>query len=294
VLLLITGSSDGTSNLIVERLKGQVFRYNFDLYKEYDLKLEPDYWEIKNPSGLKISSETVSNMLWWKAFNYFIQDENEYITQEVKYIFREIYAWGTRHNKVKGNPPDFHNKLGKINILGIAKKHFKIPKSTVSQNLYGADTYPKEVVVKSLASGLVTTNLALFTTAVEKDRLDPQFPWFIQTKIDATKDITVFVCGEKHYAFHRKRDQLKGVDWRHEQNFGDLDEWKPENLSTDEADRLNSLKKDLKIDWGRLDFMRDLSGDLIFLEFNANGQWVFLDYRMQYGILDQVGKYLTS
>ncbi len=35
-------------------------------------------------------------------------------------------------------------------------------------------------------------------------------------------------------------------------------------------------------------------GELVFLEYNANGQWVFLDYQQKYGLLRSVVKYLVN
>jgi hypothetical protein len=49
----------------------------------------------------------------------------------------------------------------------------------------------------------------------------------------------------------------------------------------------------MKIDWGRIDFM-ELNNELTFLEYNANGQWVFLDYRNEIGLVDEVVEYLTN
>ena len=34
--------------------------------------------------------------------------------------------------------------------------------------------------------------------------------------------------------------------------------------------------------------------DLVFLEFNANGQWVFLDYSGEDGLVKAVSKYLIN
>jgi hypothetical protein len=50
----------------------------------------------------------------------------------------------------------------------------------------------KEIVAKSLASGLSTTNKALFTTEVELAKLDPRYPWYLQEKVDADSDFNSF------------------------------------------------------------------------------------------------------
>ena len=64
------------------------------------------------------------------------------------------------------------------------------------------------------------------TTEVDSARLDPNYPWFLQELIESSADVTVFVCGEKLFAYERDRSSLKGLDWRAEQSFKpDIKEW---------------------------------------------------------------------
>ena len=121
MILLLTGSLDGTSDLLVRRLGKDIFRFNYDLFKDYELAFTPDAWSIKNPAGHCISSDTVTTAFWWKAFNYFLIDEDPFIVEEVKYIFRELYNWCRLQGLTKGNHHDFHNRLGKMNLLNISQ-----------------------------------------------------------------------------------------------------------------------------------------------------------------------------
>lgn len=294
MLLLITGSIDGTSDFIVEELGEKVFRFNYDLFNEYELEFRPNFWEIKNPTGRTINSNTVASVFWWKAFSYYLTDQEAFIVEEVKYIFREIYHHCRLRGLTRGVPHDYHNHMGKMNILSIASRYFATPQTLATFRLAGVDklgTCP--VVAKSFASGLTTTNKALFTTAVETKALHPDFPWYLQEQIESPADVTVFICGQDLFAFERTRTDLKGLDWRAEQTFDvDVEEWKPIILSHDECKSAWALCKDLGVDWGRMDLMRR-DDELVFLEYNANGQWVFLDYQQKYGLLRSVINYLT-
>jgi hypothetical protein len=296
LLLLITGSGDGTSDLLVSRLGKTVFRFNYDLFKDYKLAFTSHGWTIENPAGHFISSETVTTAFWWKAFNFYLLDQEKFIEEEVKYVFREIYHWCRLRGLVRGNPHDYHNHMGKMNILSIAKNYFSTPKTLACFALAGKDMLEEsKVVAKSFTSGLTTTNKALFTTEVDLQRLDPSYPWFLQELIISESDETVFVCGENLFAFRKSRANLKGLDWRKEQDFENLtsNDWSPFDLTSDEFRKTSAFLKNLGVNWGRLDFMRR-GRDLIFLEFNANGQWVFLDYQDKYGLLDTVVEYLTK
>ena len=293
MLLLITGSADGTSDLLVSELKDKVFRFNYDLFKDYTFEFRPDYWKISNPSGHTISSDTVTSAFWWKAFNFYLMDQEKLIVEEVKYVFRELYHWCRLKGIAKGNPHDFHNHLGKMNILNIAKNHFEIPETLATFRLGGVDKLQSEsVVAKSFTSGLTTTNKAMFTTKVNTQQLHPDFPWLLQSLIESDADVTIFICGAKHFAYFRDRSQLKGLDWRNEQTFDiDTKEWIRFELTQAETTSTSNFCKDINVDWGRIDLMRTPKG-LVFLDFNANGQWVFLDYNGDDGLVRTVVEYL--
>lgn len=174
-------------------------------------------------------------------------------------------------------PPDFHNRHGKISILSIAENYFDIPETLVTWG-FSLLPYSDVMVAKSLSSSFTSTNQVLFTSPVNPWQLDPDYPWYLQEKIEAIADTTVFVCGSNLFCFDRDRSNLQGVDWRAEQDFsGQSEEWILNDLSPKDEVGIRLFCRDLGIDWGRIDFLRTKENKLIFLEYNANGQWVFLD-----------------
>lgn len=293
MLLILTGSIDGTSDLLLGRLGNQAFRFNFDLFNEYHLELSSSGWSISNPAGQSISSETVTGIFWWKVTSYRAA-EDEFINEEIKYVFRELYNWGVNRGLAKGIPPDFHNRNGKISILAKAKPYFHIPETLVTWG-FKSLSYTTKMVAKSLSSSFTSNNQALFTSPVNPKQLDPRYPWYLQEKIDATYDVTTFVCGKKIFGFKRDRSALKGLDWRLEQDFNrQSEEWLPLVHNDQETSAISDFCTDLGVDWGRIDFLEQVNGELIFLEYNANGQWGFLDYTHKYGLLDAVIDYLQE
>ena len=295
MLLLITGSSDGTSNMLCTRLGDDVFRLNYDLFFDYNISLNVDSWEIESPSGRVIASENAHAVFWWKAFNFYPTQKDGLLVGEMKYICRELYNWGRLNHKLRGNPPDFHNHLGKINILGIAAKFFLVPKTTVvSGNGRLVPKFSGPVVAKSLSSGTTDSKKVLFTTEVKVDQLDLSYPWYLQTKVQSKFDVTVFVCGRRQFAFSRSRENLSGLDWRAEQSFDvNSAEWGRYTLSDRHEKKIADFCSALGVDWGRLDFM-EAENDLVFLEYNANGQFLFLDYFNRHRIHDAVAQYLAK
>jgi hypothetical protein len=296
MLLLFSGSYDGTVDRIVLSYGNDVFRFNYDLWQDYELSFTEHGWTIRDPEGREITSETVTAAYWWKAFSFFTQDD-KYVRAEVKYTLRDIYGWCQARGLTKGNSIDFHNRLGKMTILGLAVDYFSVPDTLVTFRKFNSSRFDNaEVVAKSLASELTDSKTALMTTQVDIAQIDPSFPWYLQSKIDSAWDVTVFYCDGQSFAFRRSRAGLTGLDWRSDQNVEMLvEEWEPMALGSTFANKILNLSNKLGVEFGRYDFMTvGDTDDLVFLEFNANGQWVFLDPFDKHGLLDCVTNWLRS
>ena len=258
MLLIFAGSTDETCNLLLSRLGHRAFRLNFDLFRDYVVEIGLEDWRIANPTGHEITNHTAHACFWWKPFNYFI-DDNDYVIEEVKYIFRELYGWFMHRGLVRGNSHLFHQQRGKLLILQLAKKYFAVPDTLAGWNLSDGRLamLHKSVVAKSLTSGLVTTSKVLYTTEVEPVHLDKSYPWFLQSRITAEADITIQVVGRNFFAFSRHRHGLQGLDWRQE-IFTENHErarWEPVNLTSEQYDATMAFVIDLGVAWGRLDFL---------------------------------------
>ena len=295
MLLFITGSGDVTANLLFENCNLAAFRLNYDLWQDYSIRFAPDRWEITNPVGRTITSETATHCFWWKAFHYRF-DADQYIVAEIKYVFRELYGSFLRRGLVVGNPPTFHDDCGKLHILHTASKYFRIPETLCGWNLPATTdrSAAHELVAKSLASADTSDGRILFTTPVAYAEIDRTLPWYLQAKVEARADVTVFVCGASQFAFSRSREDLVGLDWRRFiPQTPEASGWRPKTLSPGEATALRALCHDLGVAWGRFDLMEDGDG-LVFLEFNANGQFGFLDFDCDNGLMRAAAAYLSK
>ena len=294
MLLLITNSEDATSDLLVDRLHKKIFRLNYDIFSDYTFDLSLDRWEIRSPSGHFINSENVRSVFWWKAFSSSINHEDPFIIEEMKYILREIYHWGRLRGITNGNPHDFHNSLGKFNLLKIASKYFMVPKTLITKGLSEIPIFDEmqTVVVKSLSSGQTASKKTLLSTKVEKKLLSPKYPWYLQEEIVSESDITIFICGRQRFFYAKNRNNLIGIDWRGEQSPDVFKkEWIRFQPSSSFESAVSEFCSEIKVNWGRLDLMGSDSTQ-IFLEFNANGQWIFLDYSNEDKLVDHVVDYI--
>lgn len=293
MLLLLTGSSDGTADRIVQQSELPVFRFNLDLFSEYRIIHNVRNWSITNPAGLTISSETATRVFWWKAFSYGL-DLDSFLLEELKYFYRELYSWFGYRNAIIGNPPNTENFIGKLRQLEIASKYFSVSETHLHIGVPFKDSSEKKFVVKSLTSGLTVSNKSMFTQEVELSKLDPKLLWYTQELIVSDFDVTVLVIGNKMRGFSRSREKLEGLDWRSEQ-FTNIDKWNSYTIDSALSERISNFCKEIGVEWGRIDFMKKVdSQELQFLEMNMNGQWVFLDFDNEYRLIDEVVEYIEK
>ncbi|MCG5240958.1 hypothetical protein ACIU1J_30175 [Azospirillum doebereinerae] len=285
MLFFITTSYDATVDLLISHLEDdQGFRLNYDLWHDYGLEFTARGWRVSDPVGRSISSETITGCFWWKAFNDLMPDVDQYVVDEIKYHLKELYGWCSLRGLVAGNPPDFHNRLGKLNIIQMASRYFPVPETASGWRLGKLALISP--VAKSLSSTPTGNGRVMYAQAVDADRLDPRFPWTLQERVDAEFDVTVFLCGEELFAFRRSRLHLQGLDWRVEV-FDTNVPWDLFPLSEADHAALLGLSRELGVRFGRYDFLLGEAG-LSFLEFNANGQWGFLDPRGEIGLARKV------
>ena len=290
MLLILTGSLDGSVDLIVNKAPIDVFRFNIDLVNEYELVLEPDFWSISNPSGARIDSNTATRAWWWKAFNYGLNQDPMY-REEVKYIFREIYAWFGRRELIVGNPPDFENRFGKIAQLEQATEILPTLPTSLRINRQFPEALIKSAISKPLTSTMDAKGRVRQTTDVSGMDLDPSYPWLLQELTDAISDITVHVLGDELSGYKRSRANLSGLDWRPEQ-FTSSEKWTSVEIPEKYSIGISKFMKVAKSNWGRLDFLEISPGEWIFLEYNANGQWGFLEQNCPTGLPERIANFL--
>ena len=291
MFLILTGSEDGTVHRIVSDSSLPVFRFNLDLFFEYKIEIIPGSWRITDPTGRTISSETATRVFWWKAFSYGL-NQDAFLHEEIKYIFREIYSWFGYRNLIIGNPPDLENRIGKVRQLEVANKYFPTPETKLLLNNSLEFPPSHAYIVKSLTSGLTTSSKAMFTQQVAPRNLDSSLPWYIQEKVESQLDVTVLITGDTFHPFSRSRANLNGLDWRAEQ-FSDETPWSPIGLDKRQIEAIKNFCYELGVSWGRLDFMES-QNQLVFLEINFNGQWAFLDIENEQGLVSKVVDYLET
>ena len=293
MLLILTGFADGTIDFLVDYLDRPFFRFNLDDYRSYEFEFTPEAWSIRNPAGLEISSESATRCLWWKLFLHQLETD-KYIQEEIRIAAQNLYSWFIARGLVIGNPPFLEVSWGKLRQASVASKYFKVPKQAVGwgEKFNQSLSRNNRWVVKSLSAQLTSEGKAIFTTEISPNEIDSSIPWYFQEKVDSDFDITVLVAGKQFFSFRRDRSNLSFLDWRKEQ-FSKKIPWECFELTFAQTRALKGFIGEMGVSWGRLDFLL-VDNELVFLEINPNGQWVFLDPENKNGVISAVADYFLA
>jgi hypothetical protein len=178
--------------------------------------------------------------------------------------------------------------------LDAAKQFFRIPTTNAVFN-HALENIP-DAVIKSLASEPFANSKVLYTTRVHLSQLKTNGnPWRAQAFIDSKSDVTTFIVGNEFFTFERQRKAGVTVDWRKEQ-LEDLQNkaWSLVELAQSTDRSIKAFAQSIDVSWGRIDFVKDHEDELWLLEYNANGQFGFLDEMNETGIFDAIANYLES
>jgi len=158
------------------------------------------------------------------------------------------------------------------------------------------------MIAKPVRTGYVDLGddqLAIFTSRVLEEHLQDSrslsvSPVIYQQHIEKRSDIRVTIVGRRLFAaeIDSQLDPEAIVDWRQTVDPG-LPHRKIE-LPIDLQRLLLSLMDRLNLQYGAIDLVRTPDDRFVFLEINPNGQWLWLDDKLNLGITDAVAAWLIQ
>lgn len=299
MLVLFTCSQDITSDWLMPFLKDiEVFRFDIDKWRQYDWDFSSNGFAARSPDGKILTSENAACMYVRKPMFFEMLDipaggsfEN-WCRSEVENLWRDMYHRFHFENRLSlVHPPKF--ELYKHTQMTLAKKYFEVPQWHIVRGKFPQELEGGEWVAKTLTQVPMGGGKILFVKKVDTARLDPQFPWFLQRRVEADSDATVLYVNGEMFAFELNRADFEGDDYRKTQPFDPNMTWRQFELSPSERASIDAYMKDVGLDFGRFDFLRK-DGRLIFLELNPNGQWGWLDLQNKLGILGFVANEIVK
>ncbi len=298
VLLILTNSVDGTTDEIVRRVgTSRTFRFNIDLWKDYEIGFDTHGFCLADPSGRECRSKDVRAAYVRKpTFDDPLAIPEGgccegWLRLQISYLLQEIYNHCRDAGVVRLVEKGAEKRFGKFSQLRLARKHFEVPHWEFVKTSDPVQ-FPEPCITKPLTADFVENYKLLFTRAVVPADLDPAFPWLLQRKIEAEADVTVVFVAGRCFAFALDRNTFVGVDWRKHINKVKLD-WRRISLAPDLEDSIRRFMSEAGLQFGRFDFLR-AGEQFYFLEVNPNGQWAWLDLDGSEGIFDAVVEELTK
>ena len=297
ITFLYTNSYDGTSDLIVRELGPEnVFRFNFDLWGDYELAIEPGSFEARDPSGRSVRLEDIVKVYWRKPIQVrelfpenAISAERVYAEEELWYAMRDLVNLLWQEGKVVLVEPLAENRVGKFVQMRVAEGLFEVPPWKFIMGSPGRLVPDKESVVKSLTLGRVAERSVIYATKVREEELNPDEPWFVQDCVEAEADVTVVFVRGRLFPFELRRDFTDlSVDWRVVSLDPQYSKWVHFRLPAPTETAIREYMGRLSLDYGRLDFLRRPTGEYVFLEVNPHGEWGWLDPKGKIGVLGAI------
>jgi hypothetical protein len=116
-------------------------------------------------------------------------------------------------------------------------------------------------------------------------------PSIYQEYIKPKYELRITAVEERFYAAKIVMKDAAQPDWRSEIRD---DIYEPYEVSDSLRDRLVSLQQAFGLIYGAYDFVVDEDGDLVYLEVNPAGQWLWLEERLDLPISRALARCLTS
>lgn len=279
-----------------------IFRYNFDLWRDYKFEVNEDGFRIEDPVGRVAHNDNVGKFLWRKPARtkdifseLLVGEEERYVEEELWYALREVVNLLWAQGKVVLIEPFADLRVGKFMQLKVAQRYFNVAKYQFRLAFPTRFKKGTDVVVKSLTLEPVSTGTAgkesviICTTKVPDDQLSPSHPWMVQEHINADFDVTVVFVRDRLFAFEFDRRALgdKIVDWRELPVETTSNQWRPHTLPQEVERKIFQFMSELMLHFGRLDFLY-ANNLYYFLEVNPNGQWAWLDAEGKHGLLSKI------
>jgi len=315
-ILIITNQADITSDFIVRKLQElqlPFFRLNTEqigksLTVTFDFS-ESNFMLFESGSGKTIDLSMVTSVYYRRPeinrdHGDLSKGEQSFIHAELLYVLEGLYKildnayW---INKVQS----IRNAENKIYQLLIAEEiGFNIPESLITSDPNAAlqfyNKHNQQCIIKPIKSGLVQDDHeegVIFTSKVVLDENNVNrivsCPVYLQKLINKDADIRVTLVGNQVFAakIHSQENAEGIIDWR---KAGVPLPHSVIELPRDIKYKCIKLLEKLQLNYGAVDFILTEGGQYVFLEINPNGQWAWIENRLNLKISDAITGLLSA
>jgi len=301
-ILIITNTIDLTADYIINKYKEKIcfFRFNTDRFNDYMISITPDETIIEYKDRTAKVYLSKCDSLYYRKIS--LPDLSEYEPQFQPLMQREmltvIEGIAETFGKYAITRPSILRKAdNKILQMKVAKElGFNLPKSLITNSNLIADDFcsTNKSIVKPISFGkimndnkvgFIQTNLVNKIPVLHK--LDYS-PAYFQTYVVKDYEIRLTIIDNNFFGV--RIDSTNKVDWRKEDARLLYSKVKIPNNIRRKCLRMMQL---LNLKFAAFDFIVS-SGEYVFLELNANGQWLWLEKELNLKISSALIDSLTG
>lgn len=304
MILVITSSIDKTVDYLTERYKlaNEFFRFDTDNFFQYEIDYSDD-WGFRIEHREKEVAEPQINSIYYRKPMFRKVDgvDPVYFDFQKKEIYGLISGLVNQFDGKVLTKPNILNYAGnKIVQLKVASKiGFRIPRTRITNSKkFLQELGEDDLIIKPIQTGKIETPNGF--DIIHTNRVDPTLgynnlnhcPSIFQEYIDKEYELRVTLINDHFYCvkLNSQETRLGRVDWRKD----------ADNLSYELVDIPSKIRKMCKefleifgLKFGAFDFIVN-HDKYTFLEVNVNGQWLWLELRLNLDISRQIVKYLAE
>lgn len=155
-----------------------------------------------------------------------------------------------------------------------------------------------QVIYKTLDSFMIPPDKIIYTNIATRDDVLRRrgeislAPCMFQSLVEKKLELRVTVAGERMFAvaINSQADVRTRVDWRRDQS---LDMYSAADLTESQTSRIRMFMQKASLSYGAFDFIVTPQDELVFLECNPGGQWLWLEKATRLPISEAVAELLA-
>lgn len=300
-VLVVTSSYDCTADYIMSiyHRKCKFFRFDVDRLGNYNVQVNESGWTIDN-FRTYVDTATVDAIYYRRPDFPEFADYNPIYMDMMK---KDIVAL------IKGMVNSFGRRCltkpylvelteNKIYQLAVAEKvGFLLPKGLVTNNRIFASEFcgNTKSVVKPLSNAKVKTPEYIGMIHTKPVNMKLPFegmeisPVYFQHYIRRDYDVRAVFIKNKYYASKIELEDKTSLRKEDEVvNYENIE------MPKEVKEKCLIFMEKLGLNFAIFDFMVDNEGDYYFMEMNPNGQWLWLEYELNWKIGEDIVKYLIE
>lgn len=297
-ILVVSSSIDETVDYMLGRYGSDIefFRLDVDNFAEYEISITEDGFSIASSGGKLCAAEVLA--IYYRKPK--LPAITTYTPEYISMIQRDIIAVTNGlvdafSGRVLTKPSLLRRAENKIFQLLLAKNFgLQLPVSCITNDIGTAESFfKKKSIIKPISIGKVklgerynlhgTNMLKPFAETIAMT------PIYLQEYQEKCYEVRLTVVDGKFYPV--KILAGNKLDWRMSLvNNIYMETDCPTNVRT----ACLAILETLGMNFAAFDFIVTDEGDWIFLEFNPNGQWLWLEMELKLDISKQILSYLTA